>query len=478
MRKTVGCQRVRLHFIPQQTECDVSLSGTGVTWDLFTYKESFPSISPNKWSADDTSAETQVTIVRHPQRTSDTSIWPHWSTAYSKCKQVTSSIIEHAVSTGKLSGRPGQKQFEIFSADYMLDTHGKVWLFEFNMTPALCQHSFAMRDDEEMIRDALSLVLPWEGSTAPGNWDGAGQFVCACAAALPISDLASRGAALLDVVERGTPATDQELADRRDWLLDVLAAEQTKLGPAAVYCMPCAASQQQLDRTKQLFCWTVDGGWAVAGDGLWNEVHGPLPCCDWRSSWPPMLAPSWVTDRYGGNSATAAKCTESVWHTVSTSFDEDKLHAVWTPSKSSACRGIVLLCPGTGTGAGPGGSFGPFCLFTRLADALSNSGIAVIRVVNTAWAQGKLPAMISAVRCTAALAKVLCTSTFGDESAGAPPMVLVGWSMGGAAVIEAGGRWAGDDLPALGGVITLASQSAGVFEAGNILHGPNRYGNL
>ena len=30
------------------------------------------------------------------------------------------------VAAGRLEGRPGQKQFEIFSADYMLDTHGAI----------------------------------------------------------------------------------------------------------------------------------------------------------------------------------------------------------------------------------------------------------------------------------------------------------------------------------------------------------------
>jgi hypothetical protein len=70
----------------------------------------------------------------------------------------------------------------------MPDTNGKMWLFEFNMSPAVCQQEFdnvagrdarrhtLMTHDETMLRDALSTVLPWEGGTAPGLWDMAGEF--------------------------------------------------------------------------------------------------------------------------------------------------------------------------------------------------------------------------------------------------------------------------------------------------------------
>ena len=49
----------------------------GTHWQLHTYKESYPSISPTRWSPEDISAETQVTIIRHPERTSETGCWPH-----------------------------------------------------------------------------------------------------------------------------------------------------------------------------------------------------------------------------------------------------------------------------------------------------------------------------------------------------------------------------------------------------------------
>jgi hypothetical protein len=40
----------------------------------------------------------------------------------------------------------------------MLGTQGRAWLFEFNMSPALCQHEFAMAHDETLLRDALAIV--------------------------------------------------------------------------------------------------------------------------------------------------------------------------------------------------------------------------------------------------------------------------------------------------------------------------------
>ena len=153
----------------------------GVSWELFTYKSAFLSISPTKWSADDLSTETQVTIVRHheglgtPEEPAAIG-WADWAEVYPKFKHAVAKIIRQAVEEGKLEGRVGKRQFELFSADLMMDTHGAPWLFEFNMSPAICQHGFALQHDEKMMRDALSIVIPWEGGSGPGLWDAAGQF--------------------------------------------------------------------------------------------------------------------------------------------------------------------------------------------------------------------------------------------------------------------------------------------------------------
>merc|ERR1712054_193239 len=53
-----------------------------VTWQLYTLRDGYLSISPNKWSPTDTSKETQVTIIRSERIGS----WKPWPAAYPKCK--------------------------------------------------------------------------------------------------------------------------------------------------------------------------------------------------------------------------------------------------------------------------------------------------------------------------------------------------------------------------------------------------------
>jgi hypothetical protein len=156
----------------------------GKTWTLYTYKNAKLSISPNPWSPTDLSQDTQVTIHRHPVPPSETIGWKqHWEKTYVKCQQGTADVIERAIQMGKLLGRKGKRQFEVFSADWMPDEHGNIWLFEFNMSPAVCQKEFEdldkrderrdklMKDDEIMMRDALDIALPWEGGSGVGLWD-------------------------------------------------------------------------------------------------------------------------------------------------------------------------------------------------------------------------------------------------------------------------------------------------------------------
>jgi hypothetical protein len=112
----------------------------------------------------------------------------HWESVYEKCKAGTLEVIERAISAGKLKGR-SKKQFEVFSVDWMPDTDGNVWMFEFNMSPAICQkefdhpskrddrRDFLMQHDEIMLREALAIVLPLEeGNKFPSDWDLAGNF--------------------------------------------------------------------------------------------------------------------------------------------------------------------------------------------------------------------------------------------------------------------------------------------------------------
>lgn len=144
----------------------------GIRWDLYTFKEGYLSISPNKWSPEDLSKETQVTIIRSERIAG----WRPWPEVYPKCRAGVAKVIKKAVDDGKLEGRLGKRQFEIFSADFMVDTQGAVWFFEFNMSPVLKDAKDApLVNDADMIRGALNIVSPWEGG-GPGLWDFAAEY--------------------------------------------------------------------------------------------------------------------------------------------------------------------------------------------------------------------------------------------------------------------------------------------------------------
>lgn len=141
----------------------------GKSWELYTYRDGYLSISPNRWTPDDLSKETQVTIIRTERIRS----WRHWATAYPKCRDSMADVIRQLVQKGKLVATPGRLQFEIMSADYIVDESHDVWLFEFNTSPVLKdpQDSPDVHDGD-LIQGALSIVLPWEGGD-PGLWEHA-----------------------------------------------------------------------------------------------------------------------------------------------------------------------------------------------------------------------------------------------------------------------------------------------------------------
>ena len=65
----------------------------------------------------------------------------------------------------------------------MPDAHGNIWMFEFNLSPAVAQPEFddptsrdsrrdyLMKHDESMLKEALDIVFPWEQSKGDGEWD-------------------------------------------------------------------------------------------------------------------------------------------------------------------------------------------------------------------------------------------------------------------------------------------------------------------
>jgi len=144
----------------------------GIRWHLYTYKDGYLSISPNAWSPTDISKETQVTIIRSER----IDAWEAWPDAYPKCKAAVGKVMSNAVSMGKLEGRLGKRQFEILSSDFIVDTHGDVWMFEFNMSPVLKDEKDSPTvNDAAMIRAALHIVSPTEGQTE-GQWDFVGEY--------------------------------------------------------------------------------------------------------------------------------------------------------------------------------------------------------------------------------------------------------------------------------------------------------------
>lgn len=160
----------------------------GLSWILYTYLGALLSISPRTWSPRDLTHDTQITIHRHPEHPSEIGGWKqHWNGIYEKCKSATAEIVKNAIRQGKLKGR-SKKQFEVFSIDWMPDTSGDIWMFEFNMSPAVAQHAFdeestrddrrnyLMNHDEVMLRDALSIVFPEDGKCNPGLWDFVDEF--------------------------------------------------------------------------------------------------------------------------------------------------------------------------------------------------------------------------------------------------------------------------------------------------------------
>eukprot|EP00929_Paragymnodinium_shiwhaense_P112468 TRINITY_DN80723_c0_g1_i1.p1 TRINITY_DN80723_c0_g1~~TRINITY_DN80723_c0_g1_i1.p1 ORF type:complete len:524 (-),score=123.13 TRINITY_DN80723_c0_g1_i1:121-1692(-) len=138
----------------------------GQTWQLFCYKDGYLCISPRPWSGSDLTKEGQVTIIR-TRRIND---WVHWDKVYPLCTASMAEVIKTAVEHGKLEGRP-KKQFEIISADFMVDEDFKVYLLEFNAGPVLKDpEDHPTNNDAGMIMGALHIVEPWEQGDI-NKWD-------------------------------------------------------------------------------------------------------------------------------------------------------------------------------------------------------------------------------------------------------------------------------------------------------------------
>lgn len=135
----------------------------GLTWTLYTYKGALLSISPNVWSPNDLTHDTQITIHRHPEPPSVTEGWKqHWESTYEQCKQGTAEVISRAIESGKLKGRQNKNQFEVFSVEFSRSwVSSLAWAWEwaylhvFSVLGCLGFHNFCV----ELSRVALKWII-------------------------------------------------------------------------------------------------------------------------------------------------------------------------------------------------------------------------------------------------------------------------------------------------------------------------------
>jgi nicotinamidase-related amidase len=178
-------------------QCDADAQ----SWTLHVYQDAFLCVSPVKWSVGDLSPTTQITILREKclRVGEEAEEWTGWPDAYGSCKEIIAKVVGNAVAQGKLKGRPGKKQFEIFSSDFLVDVDGKSWLIECNFGPSMfdpeanqplttkglqeyqrryeAEGDRVQVNDRRMIGDAVCMVFyPEEAAQRSTRWDPAGAF--------------------------------------------------------------------------------------------------------------------------------------------------------------------------------------------------------------------------------------------------------------------------------------------------------------
>ncbi|KAL7550117.1 hypothetical protein ACHAWF_013353 [Thalassiosira exigua] len=111
-------------------------------WTLRCHDEAFVCASSEPWSAGDLSPGAQVTTERtwrfRRGRAMDEIGDIDHTDVMRRCSDAVASIVERALASKGLQGRPGKKQFELFSADFMFNaTMEKLYLIEFNFSPVI-----------------------------------------------------------------------------------------------------------------------------------------------------------------------------------------------------------------------------------------------------------------------------------------------------------------------------------------------------
>ena len=255
---------------------------------------------------------------------------------------------------------------------------------------------------------------------------------------------------------------------------------------------------------------TTDGaGWSLMGP--WDEIHSSETCgrgqstcrahsfkwpfCDATKA-PGASAPARNQCGAGFDGGLAFSCFE--YRTPEATSPSNRyvhdarappqvpcplrMHGVWSPDRGPAARsrGTVIIAPGvtygtTGTypvGNLEGAAFGPGCLFSAL---LGSASLPRLHQHGRRQHLEPLPDNVSMFRCIWPKIKksniyqlptgvlLIAAAIESIMKLGRGPIVLVGHSLGGGAVIEAAARVLYDHPPGwLAGVCTLAGQPTGL----------------
>lgn len=119
----------------------LSCDEDGSSWTLRSHNEPFLCIASQPWSDQNLSAESQITICRTRRCKFDMRVEDLGNIdnklMFQQCTNTIACVVQRAIESNELQGRPGKAQFEIFSADFMFDTDLKAHLIEFNFSPVL-----------------------------------------------------------------------------------------------------------------------------------------------------------------------------------------------------------------------------------------------------------------------------------------------------------------------------------------------------
>jgi len=127
------------HKCHMKVYCLLHCGDDGVSWTLYTCKDGYLSVASKRWSPTDNSHEAQITSLRNKRLKAGCvpDNFKAWPDVYGRCRALIADIVGRAIDRGRLRGRKDKAQYEIFSADFILDEFDKLWCIEFNFTPVL-----------------------------------------------------------------------------------------------------------------------------------------------------------------------------------------------------------------------------------------------------------------------------------------------------------------------------------------------------